>query len=145
MSIPLFDAVAGIGDKIFGIVDQFVTDKDQAARLKHELHQSLAKLNLAQMAVNAEEAKHSSLFVAGWRPFIGWVCGVALAWKFVGAPLAHWALTMAGLELTYAVPNVPTDALMELVLAMLGMAGLRTYEKRAGIARGRLTSNSDKR
>jgi len=138
MGFPLFDAIAGIGDKIFGVVDQLVTDKDQAARLKHELHQTLAKLNLAQMAVNAEEAKHSSLFVAGWRPFIGWVCGLALAWKYIGAPIAQWALTMAGLELTYSVPSVPSDALMELVLAMLGMAGLRTYEKRVGVARGRL-------
>jgi len=142
MGFPLFDAIAGLGDKLFGVVDQLVTDKDQAARLKHELHQTLARLNLAQMAVNAEEAKHSSLFVAGWRPFIGWVCGVALGWEYIGAPVGEWALTLAGLELTYTMPRVPSDALMEVVMAMLGMAGLRTYEKRAGIARGRLNTKS---
>jgi len=60
--------------------------------------------------------------VAGWRPFIGWVCRAALAWEYVGAPVAQWALTLAGLELTYSVSHVPEDALMELVMAMLGMA-----------------------
>jgi len=138
MGFPLFDAIAGIGEKVFGIVDQLVTDKDQAARLKHELQKSLAELNFAQMAVNAEEARHGSLFVAGWRPFIGWVCGIAIGWEYVGAPVAEWGLTLAGLELTYTVPRVPADTLMELVLAMLGMAGLRTYEKKSGVARTRM-------
>jgi len=136
--MPLFDAIASIGDRIFSIVDQMVTDKDQAARLKHELQKALAELNQAQIAVNKQEAKHGSIFVAGWRPFIGWVCGVALAWEFVGAPVAQWALTMAGLELTYTVPTVPEEALMELVMAMLGMAGLRSFEKRSGVARAKM-------
>ncbi|GER08097.1 hypothetical protein GCM10007972_03970 [Iodidimonas muriae] len=135
MALPAFDALTGLVDRVFGVVDSLVTDKDQAARLKHELHMTLSKLNLAQMAVNAEEAKHASLFVAGWRPFIGWVCGAALAWQFILAPILQWGLTLAGLELTYSLPQVASDSLMELVLAMLGMAGLRTYEKRSGVSR----------
>ncbi|WP_281301145.1 MULTISPECIES: 3TM-type holin [unclassified Iodidimonas] len=135
MPLPL---ITGLADKLFGIVDSLVTDKDQAALLKHELDMTLSKLNLAQMAVNAEEAKHGSLFVAGWRPFIGWVCGAALAWEFIGAPVGQWALTAAGLELTYALPQVASGDLMELVLAMLGLAGLRSYEKRAGVSRTRI-------
>ncbi|GEQ96715.1 hypothetical protein JCM17844_03520 [Iodidimonas gelatinilytica] len=135
MALPAFDALTGLVDRVFGVVDSLVTDKDQAARLKHELHMTLSKLNLAQIAVNAEEAKHASLFVAGWRPFIGWVCGAALAWQFILAPVLQWGLTLAGLELTYSLPQVASDRLMELVLAMLGMAGLRTYEKRSGVSR----------
>lgn len=138
MAIPFLDGLASAGEKLFGIVDKLVPDKGQAAELKHELHLTLAKLNMAQMAVNAEEAKHASLFVAGWRPFIGWVCGAALAWQFIGAPLAQWGLTLAGLELVYAVPKIDSGNLMELVMAMLGMAGLRTYEKYGGVARGKL-------
>ena len=135
MPIPLIDSIAKAADRLFGVIDAMVVDKDAAAKLKHETEMALVNLNLAQMAVNAEEAKHASLFVAGWRPFIGWVCGAALAWEYVGAPLAQWGLTLAGLELAYSVPQVPSDSLFELVLAMLGMAGLRTYEKQRGVAR----------
>lgn len=135
MALPLFGALTGIADRLFDIIDSLVTDKDEALRLKHELQMTLANHNQAQMAVNAQEAQHRSLFVAGWRPFIGWVCGAALAWEYIGAPLAQWALTMAGLELQYPVPHIVSDNLLELVLAMLGMAGLRSFEKRTGVTR----------
>lgn len=138
MTLPLLDGIASLGDRLFGLVDKFIPDKDKASEMKHELHMTLARLNLAQMAVNAEEAKHSSIFVAGWRPFIGWVCGTALAWQFIGAPVAQWTLTVAGLSEIHSVPQIDSGNLMELVLAMLGMAGLRTYEKQGGIARSRL-------
>lgn len=132
MGIPI------IGDIIEAVarpLDKLIPDKDLKQKLQHEITMQLATLNLAQVAVNQQEAAHKSIFVAGWRPFIGWVCGSALAWQFVGAPIAQWALTIAGLELVYAVPKIESGNLMELVMAMLGMAGLRTYEKRQGVAR----------
>lgn len=131
-------AIPVIGDIIAAVakpLDKLILDKDLRQKLEHEITMQLATLNLAQVAVNKQEAAHKSIFVAGWRPFIGWVCGAALAWEFIGLPVGNWALTLAGLELTYSMPEVASGRLMELVLAMLGMAGLRTYEKRTGCAR----------
>jgi hypothetical protein len=88
---------------------------------------------LAQTEINAAEAQHKSIFVAGWRPFIGWVCGVGIAWSMVVQPVAQWAMIAwgDGTEL----PTIDTSYLMELVTAMLGMSGLRTFEKMRGVAR----------
>ena len=69
-------------DKLIGpvgqILDKFVPDKDLKQKLEHELLMSIQDANLAQIKVNQQEAAHQSIFVAGWRPFIGWVCGVSL-------------------------------------------------------------------
>jgi hypothetical protein len=106
---------------------KFIPDK--AAREKHEL--ALAQLataaDTAQLEVNKVEAANPNVFVSGWRPFIGWICGAGLGWTFVGAPLLAYLLTLysPGTPL----PVIPTDNLMELVLAMLGLGGLRTFEK----------------
>ena len=88
---------------------------------------------LGQLEINKVEAAHKSIFVAGWRPFIGWVCGAGIAWAFIGQPIANWAVEAFGLGVP--LPIIPTDNLMELVLAMLGMGGLRTFEKLRGVAR----------
>ena len=127
-----------IGDIIAAIakpIDDLVGDTDLKRRLKAEIQSQLYELNRAQIAVNRQEAAHKSLFVAGWRPFIGWVCGVAIAWAFLGQHVAEWAVALWAPGTP--IPEVESDRLMELVLAMLGMAGLRTYEKRAGVARER--------
>lgn len=133
MPIPLLSSLA---DGLFGVIDKLVPDADLKARLKLETTETLSRLNLAQMEVNAREATSGSLFVAGWRPFIGWVCGVALAWQYVGVPIGEWMMTLTGMN--GELPSVPGDDLFELVTAMLGMAGLRSLEKRMGIARTRL-------
>ncbi len=130
MSIPI------IGDIITAIakpIDDLVGDTDLKRKLKAEIQSQLYELNRAQIDVNRQEAAHKSLFVAGWRPFIGWVCGVAIAWAFLGQHVAEWAVAIWAPGTP--IPEVESDRLMELVLAMLGMAGLRTYEKRAGVAR----------
>jgi len=70
------------------------------------------------------------VFVAGWRPFIGWVCGCGFLWAFIGQPLFEWAVKLNGL--TIEPPHLLTDNLMEIVIAMLGMGTLRTFEKLQG-------------
>lgn len=132
MGIPLIGDIAGAID---GILDKFIVDKDQKLKAKTQVLDHLLALNVGQLDVNKAEAAHKSIFVAGWRPFIGWVCGVALAWEFIGQPVGNWVLNLWGLELTYTLPDIASNRLMELVLAMLGMAGLRTYEKRSGVCR----------
>ncbi|RMF14138.1 MAG: hypothetical protein D6757_06860, partial [Alphaproteobacteria bacterium] len=95
MPIPLLSSLA---DGLFGVIDKLVPDADLKARLKLETTETLSRLNLAQMEVNAREATSGSLFIAGWRPFIGWVCGVALAWQYVGVPIGEWMMTLAGMN-----------------------------------------------
>ena len=72
---------------VAGILDKFVVDKDLKLQLQHELETAMQNANLAQLEVNKVEATHKSIFVAGWRPFVGWVCGVALAYHFILSPL----------------------------------------------------------
>ena len=87
-----------------------------------------------QATINMIEAQHRSVFVAGWRPFIGWVCRVGLAWAFVGHPVFEWAVAIFAPERGIVPPAIVTDHLLELVIAMLGMGALRTFEKSRGVA-----------
>jgi len=122
-----------IGSKI---IDKFFPDTAEADKKKAELmllvQQGELQVSLEQIKTNQEEAKHSSIFVAGWRPFIGWTCGIGLCWNFLGHPLATWAAELWRPEFT--PPALLSDNLMELTLVMLGMAGLRSWEKYKGVA-----------
>ena len=130
----------GLASLVGPIVNKFVDripDGNERARAKEALERELVEAAnsamLAQTEINAVEAQHKSIFVAGWRPFIGWVCGVGIAWSMVVQPVAQWAMIAwgDGTEL----PTIDTSYLMELVTAMLGMSGLRTFEKMRGVAR----------
>lgn len=110
----------------------FTSDEERlkAQAVLEKLRQHPAEL---QIELNKIEAAHRSVFVAGWRPFIGWTCGAALAWAFLAHPLLTWAAALWAPEL--APPALLTDTLFELVLAMLGMSGLRSFEKYVGRAK----------
>ncbi|MDP2167979.1 MAG: 3TM-type holin [Thermodesulfovibrionales bacterium] len=108
---------------------------------KAEIEQKLLELEFAaqsaQTVINLEEAKHASIFVSGWRPFIGWVCGAGICYQFILHPILLWAVSVAvsyGLE-PVTPPVLDTESLMGLVFGMLGMGGLRTFEKIKGAAR----------
>lgn len=108
-----------------GIIGMFFPDKTEAE--KAQLAASLALIQ-SQTDTNKEEAKSSSLFVAGWRPAIGWVCGASLAYTFICYPLLLWASAAWFPELK--PPALVNDGMLfELLLGMLGLGGLRTYEK----------------
>jgi hypothetical protein len=77
-----------------------------------------------QTKINEVEAKHRTVFVAGWRPFIGWVCGTALAYNFVIRDLLIWAVNPVEVP-----PALQMEHLMTVLLGMLGLGGLRTFEK----------------
>jgi hypothetical protein len=81
-----------------------------------------------QAEIQKMEAQHRSIFVAGWRPFIGWVCGTGLGFVFVFNPIIQWVTGQAG-------PSMPTEAMMSLVVSLLGLAGYRTVEKVSGTAK----------
>ena len=126
-----------------GLINRFFPDPAQAAAAQLELLKmaqtgELAQLAAdadiakAQIAVNQVEAGSSSLWVAGWRPFVGWVCGAAFAYKFVLAPAMAFALTAAGHPIE--LPVLDFTEMSTVLLGMLGIGALRTVEKVKGVA-----------
>ena len=120
------------------LIGKFVEDKDQKNKLAHEIAtmaerhaQELAK---GQLAINAEEAKSRNIFVAGWRPFVGWTCGLALFAHFILFPSVDVITAYLGYE-TPTYPAFDMDTLMTVLLGMLGLGGLRTYEKQKGLTK----------
>ena len=85
---------------------------------------------LMQIGINQIEAAYRFLFVAGWRPMAGWAYSAGIGWMFVGQPLLTGLFSAAGIEM--AVPELPQDILFELLLALLGMAGIRSFDKLKG-------------
>ena len=123
---------------VTGILDKFIEDKDQKAKLAHEIATMAEKhaheAAMAQVDVNKSEAQHRSIFVAGWRPFVGWICGIALAYHFVVSPITIFVAGWAGAELP-ELPAFDMESLMTVLLGMLGLGGLRKYEKSKGVAK----------
>jgi hypothetical protein len=108
------------------VIDRLIPDPDKKQRMMIELVETLSKFDLAQLEVNRAEAQHASVFVAGWRPFIGWVLGVGIGYSFLIAPILGGliALWRPG----FSMPVVD-EHLWELVFAMLGMGALRSFDK----------------
>ena len=117
---------------VTGLLDKFIEDKDQKAQLAHDLatmaERHAQELSKGQLEINKAEAQHRNIFVAGWRPFIGWTCGVALAWHCVISPFVIFGASMAGFELP-DLPEFDMGSLMTVLMGMLGLGGLRTFEK----------------
>lgn len=90
------------------------------------------KVDLAQIAVNQEEAKSSSLFVAGWRPYTGWICGNALAYVAIVEPVARFVATMQGYHGPF--PAIDTTMTLQVLMGMLGLGYLRSQDKKNGTA-----------
>ena len=118
---------------IGGVFDQLFTSDEEKLDKQALLARIAQKPHVLQAEINRIEAAHRSLFVAGWRPFIGWVCGAGFLWAFLGHPLFEWTVTIK--KLGIAAPDIPTENMLELVLALLGLGGMRTYEKIMGRAK----------
>lgn len=133
----LLDFLSPIMGVVNTVVDRLVLDKNAAEKLKGEIQRDMAeaqiKGELAQLDVNKAEAVSGNMFVAGWRPSIGWVCSTALAYQFVLAPLGTWFAAIIG----HPVPSPPLldEMLWQLMFGMLGMGSLRTFEKVKGVAK----------
>lgn len=125
--------IGSIVDSIFkGIDSLFTSDEErEAARLK--VLQELQKPHIMQAMTNLKEAEHASWFVAGWRPAIGWVCALGLGYQFLVAPFAVHIAYLTGLP--YELPTLDSSMLMTMTINLLGLGGLRTYEKVTGVAR----------
>ena len=118
---------------IASLLDKVIPDKDQRDKLAHEIatlaekqaHESV----IAQIKVNEQQAKHASIFVAGARPAIMWICALGLLYAVFLHPV---------LDIFFIMPEVNTDVLMPVLLGLLGLGGMRSYDKTKGVARDSL-------
>ena len=121
-------AVAAPVTAIGNVLDALFTSDEERLDKQALLTKLARQPNLAQVELNKVEAMHRSIFVAGWRPAIGWVCAVGLLMTFIVNPFLQWTTGEPG-------PALPNDIILELVLALLGLGALRTVEKMNGRAK----------
>lgn len=115
---------------VTAILDKVIPDKNEANRLAHEIstlaekqaHESI----LAQIKVNEVQASHKSIFVAGARPAIMWICALGLFYAVFAYPV---------LDIWFEMPELNTDVLMPTMMGLLGLGGMRSFEKAKGVAR----------
>ena len=134
----LGELIKGMIGPILGPLIERIPDPNERARAKEQVEAqmlaAMTSLVQGQLEINKAEAQHGSIFVAGWRPGIGWICGAALGWNFIIQPVASWIAFANGVDLE-GMPTLDTGELTTILLGMLGLGGLRTYEKRLGVAR----------
>ena len=134
---------SALGPILDGIL-KLIPDKNARAEAKEQFEgqilDAMTGLVEGQLRINEKEASHGSIFVAGWRPAVGWICGFALAWSFILEPIGSWVAFMYGVKMD-GVPKIELGPLLSILLGMLGLGGLRTYEKRNGVARKELNND----
>ena len=133
----LASLIPGLLPLVGDVLDRFFPDKEKAEQAKREIESQftdhLARIDLAQLEVNKEEAKSRNVFIAGWRPFIGWTCGLALCWTYILQPIAQFVLAQTGHLID--LPGLDMSTMMPVLLGMLGLGGLRTWEKHKGLTK----------
>ena len=131
------ETASAIGSAAKDIEDVFTTsDREKLGQYQAETQRMEVqqRTDMGQIAVNREEARHHSIFVAGWRPWCGWVCGIAMAYHFIFFPLfGAWVA-----QLGYPLIDLNWQELSVVLMGMLGFGTLRSYEKAKGIATGKL-------
>ena len=125
-------SIASLVGPVAGLLDKFIEDKDQKNALAHEIatmsERHAQELMKGQLDVNKTEAAHKSLFVAGWRPSIGWVCSLGLLYNTIIANI---------LGIWVDLPEIDTTLLVPVMMGMLGLGAMRSYEKVNSVARER--------
>ncbi len=131
MALDPITAGLNLVDTIAGkTIDRLWPDKTE--KEKAELAAAVAMVQ-GQLDINKAEASSGNAFVAGWRPFIGWTCGMAFAWNWCGLPVAMFVLAYVGKPMTLAQADM--TEMMPVLMGMLGLGALRSYEKTKGVAR----------
>lgn len=142
MGFDPISAALDIGGKLIDRLwpDPAQRDAAKLEMLKMQQSGALAELTAdtdmakAQMAINAAEASNKSIFVAGWRPYIGWIGGSVLAFNYVIAPLLSWATALAGKPIP--IPTLDFAAMSPIVTTLLGVGAMRSYDKKNGTDAG---------
>ena len=136
----IFGSIVGGGvvsaaEGVANIIDQFVETDDEKQAAEIIKAKMMMKPSLAQVELNKIEAGHRSIFVAGWRPFIGWVCGFALVWHFILFDLLNWVTVNFFPHVTELPELSGTETLVTVLLSLLGLGAMRTAEKFGGRAK----------
>ncbi len=135
------DLLKNIIGPILGPLLDRIPNENERARAQEQVESqmlgAMTSLVQGQLDINKKEAEHPSIFVAGARPGILWVCSAGLAWNFVIQPIVEWGGFLSGIDLSSA-PKLDTNELTTILLGMLGLGGMRTYEKKLGVARNNL-------
>ena len=129
----------GFVNTIGKVIDEFHVSEEEKGQIKIRLQELENEINSKQMDINLADAKSTATDISGilqrsWRPLIGISCAFAIFWEYVAKQFTMFFLALFSIE-TQPLPSLDLDALMPLVLALLGMAGLRTYEKQKGISK----------
>ena len=129
----------GFVGSVANIIDEFHVSEEEKGKIKIRLKELENQINAKQIDVNLADAKSTATDISGilqrsWRPLIGISCAFAIFWEYVAKQFTLFFLALFSIE-TAPLPSLDLDALMPLVLALLGMAGLRTYEKQKGISK----------
>ena len=136
----IFGSIVGSGavsaaEGVANIIDQFVETDDEKRAAEVIKAKMMMKPSLAQIELNKIEAGHRSIFVAGWRPFIGWVCGFALLWHFILFDFLTWITVNFFPQVTELPELSGTETLVTVLLSLLGLGAMRTAEKFGGRAK----------
>ena len=121
--------VGAVADLATNVINKIWPDKSEQE--KQQLAAAVMVVQ-GQLDINKTEAANPSVFVSGWRPAIGWVCGGACAWNWIGLPIAKFAMLAIGHPLNISPADI--SEMMPILLGMLGLGGLRTVEKINGVA-----------
>ena len=131
--LGIVESVVGVAGKV---LHKFVEDKDLKTKLEAELKSQIISLDLAQAQANIEQAKSPSVFIAGARPAIMWICAFGLGWQFVFQPVMVWLFAVSGSAIV--LPVLATEGLMPLTLSLLGLGSMRSFEKHKGVHRNNM-------
>ena len=132
--MSLLNLIPTVVDRVLDFIPNPEEKRKAEEQIKRTLTDQIHQIALAQIEVNKTEAQHKSIFVAGWRPFVGWICACGVAWAFVLQPIANWIAAVI-FAYVHPFPEVDIANLIVLLTGLLGMGGLRTYEKRMGVSR----------
>jgi hypothetical protein len=140
-------AVASVAGNLVGALDGLFTSDEERKEAELKLTQTLMQPQIIQALTTLKEAEHPSVFVAGWRPALGWISALGIGWEFVIRPSLAAGLHIASLyfgehsvnfiQAASELPSLDTAQLMALITLLLGVAGYRTFEKTKGIARSK--------
>lgn len=133
MAFDPITAIANVANTVLGRVlpDKAANDAAKVTIAEMQLSGELKQYS-DQIQVDLAEAQNKSVFVAGWRPFIGWICGCSLAYQFLVQPLLTFGVHL--FHGNWAAPSIDISSLNDLLMGMLGLAGMRTAEKFSGVA-----------
>ncbi len=133
----MLNLISSLVAPVSGLLDKFIEDKDQRAMLAHEIatlaDKQANEQAVAQIELNKVEAAHQSMFVAGWRPAVGWVCALAMLLNFILIPFINLGMEFAGASIRLDL--IEMNTMMPVLLGMLGLGGMRSYEKARNVAR----------